>query len=345
MTSLRWAAAAALFVVLATLAWSFGRNAGQWSTESRPATAQTQAPTTRSDVRDSWQRIVDRGAGSSRSTVSRARPGILPAGPFGANVDELKRRAGEGDAGAAKALAEGYRRCESYVPPRDHANLEKRVEDGTVAQLNLIDQLVDQANEKARQRGEAKRIAEQASTPAYQAEMKAEQEMAEACDGVDTGDAKKWVDWYARAAELGDISAELGYWWVAFSQADIVPLDELQREKIAAANYVQDALSRGDWRALAAIGSILQVGYYGDPDPFLAHAYAFAASQAAVADITILPWMSGALRMRIAAGNDTQIYLQRMLQRTAMTLDPQQIAQSEQMGAALYASCCAGGPR
>ena len=222
------------------------------------------------------------------------------------------------------------------MPPKDQADLEKRVENDTVTQLNLVDQIVDQVRENARARGDATdKIPEQASLPAYRAQMKHEGQMAETCHGVDPADAKKWTDWYARAAELGDLEAELGYWHMAFSRADAVPLDVIQRDKIVSANYLQDALSRGDWRALAAISAIFGAGYYADPDPFLAHTYAFAASQSAPADITALPWMTGAIRVRIAAGNDTQTYLRWELERTASKLDSQQIAQAEQMGAAL----------
>jgi len=100
MSVLKASVGVALFVVAATLAWTSGRSVGQSSAGLQAITSTpTQTPAMRGGARDGWQRIVDGSAASASSAVSRAvpvhqPPSSLPAGPFGANIDELKRRAG-----------------------------------------------------------------------------------------------------------------------------------------------------------------------------------------------------------------------------------------------------------
>jgi hypothetical protein len=300
----------------------------------------------RAVVHDAWKDLVRRGPAASPPVLanveSRARA-PLPLGPFGANIDELKRRADGGDAAAALALAKGYQRCQFYQPANDRAALEKRVEDSTVNQLNLIDQLEDWAKQRAKQSGvDPGKFPKVEAKPVYDAQLQAETELGESCGGVDLAEARKWAGWFVRAAELGDAEARIDYWDVAFKAASTIPIGDVQRQKVAAVEYLDSELQRGDWRALAAIGTIFEVGYLTEPDPFFAHAYYFAAAQAPVADISALPWIGKGLT-RLFTSNDTQTYLARSMALTAQQLDPQQIAESERIGAALYGQCCGGG--
>ncbi|MEP7096994.1 MAG: hypothetical protein ABI748_04965 [Dokdonella sp.] len=297
-------------------------------------------------ARDSWQAIVAHQAlppapvrGDGLQLASS-----LPLGPFGATIDELKRRAEAGDPRAAKALAEGYRRCEFFTPPAGQQDLEKRAEDKTVNSLNFVDQIVDQVKESATRKGiKLPAMPKIDSLSVYQQQLKTEVDLAEACRGVERADASTWRTWYARAAELGEPDAELDYWQVALANASMASLDEIPRQKDIAASALQRSLSHGDPRALAAIGAVLEYGYFADPDPFLAHAYYFAASQAPNNDIASFPWASGGVFMRLATGSDTHTYLARRLRATALPLKPAQVLESEHIGAQLFASCCTGG--
>ncbi|MEP7043031.1 MAG: hypothetical protein ABI843_08200 [Dokdonella sp.] len=336
----------AVLVVVAAVCWrvgyGFGRSAAVTSTQ--PAAVATTVPDRRG-VRDAWSSIVashtrtnlTARADARSASASQTQP-ELPVGPFGAHIGELKRRVEAGDATAAKALAEGYRRCEFFQAPRDQAEIEKRAEDTTVFQLGALDQVKRQAAEQGIDVG---KLADIAPLPVYRAHLQSETDKAENCRGVDTTDARAWVDWQARAAELGDADAQLGYWQAVFNRADVYPLDELRRRKEAAAAYLQQAFARGDWRALVAIGEVLEMGYFAEPDPYSAHAYYFAAAQAPSSDISVLPWISGMPFEGLEIGRDTRALLQQSLQRTAALLDAGQIALAEQSGVALFAGCCA----
>lgn len=60
-------------------------------------------------------------------------------------------------------------------------------------------------------------------------------------------------DWYGRAAALGDVEAEVGYWNFAFQHASVEPLDAVRQVKADAADDLDRALAAGDPRALGAI--------------------------------------------------------------------------------------------
>jgi hypothetical protein len=294
-------------------------------------------------VQDAWQDIA-RSTASVAPKTAQSHPirASLPTGPFAANVAELKRRAGDGDAAAALALAKGFRDCQFYVPPKNQADLQQRVEDRTVSSLNFNDQLVDFAKQHAKAAGiDPNKVQNVDAMTAYHAELNAETETSAKCTGVDIAEARKWSDWYARAAALGDPEAELGYWHVVVHDAEVVSLETLKEHKAEAATDLQQALARGDARALAAIGEILMAGWYAEPDAYTAHAYYFAASQMPNADIASLPWFGGGLTL-LFTGRDTQTYFSLSLRRTAATLDAQQIATSEALGAEIYARCCGG---
>jgi hypothetical protein len=295
--------------------------------------------------RDPWQAVVvahGKRPAVRRETAALAMP-ELPPGPFGATIDELKRRADAGDARAAGALADGYRRCEYFQPPQDQADLEKRAEDRVVFQLDLADQLIGQVKDAAAKQGvELGEIPEVDSVSAYEQQLTAETDLAAACRGVDAIQAADWLSWYGRAAELGDTEAELGYWGSALSRVWLGLLDELPHRKAVAAAALQSSLSRGDWRALAAIGAITEGGYYVEPDPFFAHAYYFAALQGPNDDIAQLPWLDGGGLMRLFSGNDIHSYLAQRMRTTAAALTSAQVAEAERIGAVLYARCCTG---
>jgi hypothetical protein len=266
----------------------------------------------------------------------------LPEGPFGASVAELKRRAADGDAAAALALAKGFRDCQFYVPPKDRADLRQRVEDHTAHSLDFGDQLVNFAKQHAKEAGIDPDTVKNVDTmTAYRAQLDAETELGAKCAGVDIAEARKWSDWYAQAAKLGYPEAELGYWRVVVDDAEIVPLETLREHKADAVAGLQQELARGDARALAAIAEILMAGWFVEPDPYAAHAYYFAASQMPNADMTSLPWFRGGFSL-LFTGRDTQTYFALSLRRTAASLDEQQIAASEALGAEIYARCCGG---
>jgi len=115
----------------------------------------------------------------------------------------------------------------------------------------------------------------------------------------------------------------------------------VRQVKADAADDLDRALAAGDPRALGAIAEVFRIGYYDEPDPFMAHAYYFAASLAPNAPIETIPW-TGTGFLRLTSGNDTSTYYRRWLATTASSLDPAAVAESERIGATLYANCCGG---
>jgi hypothetical protein len=332
------------FVAAAIGAWAIAYWSGRSVASATPRESTLPASAIpHASQHEAWDRIVHRAVATPAKPP--AKPALstpLPDGPFGATIDELRRRALGGEASAALALATGYRACQFYQPPKDQADLEQRVEDSTVQHLNLLDQLVDQVKQQAAAQGiESPKIPHVDSMDVYHETMKTEVATSEKCSGVVHRDAEHWRGWWARAAALGDEDAALAYWHIAFEAESEASLDELAEEKSLAADYLERAYESGDPRSLAAIAEVYRAGYYGDPDPFMAHAYFFAASQSPNAPILTLPWIDGGLEL-LVTGNDTATYYAIGLKWTAATLDPAEIADAERMGAALFAQCCSG---
>lgn len=335
----RFVAFAAALIGIFTIAYYAGRSAASPAPSERPPAP---ARTAHDSQHAKWPAIAHRDVSAPTKPPPKRASQPLPSGPFGAMIDELKRRAIAGDASAALALGKGYRDCEFYQPPKDQAELEQRVEDSTVQNLNLLDQVVDQVKRRAAEAGAPPPpIPHVDSMDVYHERMQTEVAEGEKCAGVVHADAEHWRGWYGQAAALGDEDAMLAYWEIAFSNEEIASLDELREEKSLAASYLERAYESGDPRALAAIASVYRAGYYAYPDPFMAHAYFFAASQAANAPIETLPWVGGGLA-RLGTGSDTSTYYTFGLRQTAAELDASEIAQAEQLGATLYAQCCGG---
>ncbi|HEX5124707.1 MAG TPA: hypothetical protein VFV97_15805 [Rhodanobacteraceae bacterium] len=331
----------ALVVAVAGAAWVVAYTCGRTLSRAHALPVQDSSG---AKAHDRWAELVrhDRAARPNAKPQPHASFPPLPDGPFGATIDELKRRAEAGDASAAFALADGYRDCAYYQPPKDDAELNSRVEEKTAGSLSVYDQVVDQVNERAAQNGvDPPKIPKVDTMEVYDEAMTAERAHRDRCRGVAAADARRWREWYGRAAALGDVEAQVGYWNFAFQSTSIDSLDEVRKEKADAADYLDRALAAGDARALGAIGQVFQSGYYDEPDPFMAHAYFFAASLAPNAPIETIPWTGTGL-LRLTSGNDTATYYGRWLATTASTLDPAAIAESERLGAALYASCCGG---
>jgi hypothetical protein len=154
-------------------------------------------------------------------------------------------------------------------------------------------------------------------------------------------DAEHWRGWFGQAAALGDEDAMLAYWHIAFVAESEASFAGLGEEKALAAAYLERAYESGDPRALAAIAEVYRAGYYADPDPFMAHAYFFAAAQSANAPILTLPWIQGGLEL-LGTGSDTATYYAIGLRQTGAMLDAAEIAGAERLGASLYAQCCGG---
>jgi len=293
---------------------------------------------------DAWASIDAHHGGAHAKTPaatgSSAAP--LPAGPFGKNVAELRRRVDAGDAAAAMTLANGYRRCRFFTPSQNPRELEKRAEDKTVMQLGFYDQLVRKAKEKG---VDTAKIPDVDAMQAYRGVLQAEVDLDTECRDADAGASKDWRAWLAKAAELGDVEARLEYWSEMVSQAKITPPDVLVRDKHDAANYLRDVLASGDWRALAATASVLEQGLYAEPDPFAAHAYYFAAAKAPTGHLDELPWLRGNGFLAGTFGNDTRMWLDARLRATAQSLTQDQRREAEQRGFDLYRRCCSGGAR
>jgi hypothetical protein len=267
----------------------------------------------------------------------------LPSGPFGSNVEGLKRLANY-DADAAYMLAKGFQGCQFFVAPKDELEAAAQAESSTVMQLGFMDQLVDQAKDLAGKNGQSLgTIPEVPVQSLYQENLSGVQQQARECAGVDTADARDWMNWQRRAAELGNADAELTFWQSLRQNADARSLEDLMQDKQVAQAALQDSLSHGDARALMAIGETLDMGMFSDPDPFSAYAYFFAASQAPYADIQTLPWIGQNIFQVLASGSTTQQYLQRNLDRTGSSLSPAQQQAAQQLGLSVYQRCCQGG--
>ena len=267
----------------------------------------------------------------------------LPSGPFGSNVEILKRLA-ENNADAAYALAVGFQGCQFFVPPKDESEAAAQAESSTVMQLGIIDQLVDQAKDIASKNGKSLGTIPEVSVQSfYQENLTGVQNRARECAGVETSDTRDWMNWLRRAAQLGNSDAELRFWQSVRQNADGRSLEDLMQDKPVAEAALQDSLSHGDVRALMAIGETLDIGLFSDPDPFSAYAYFFAASQAPYADIRTLPWIGQNIFQLLAWGSNTQQYLQRNLDRTGSSLTPAQQQAAQQLGLSLYQRCCQGG--
>ena len=115
---------------------------------------------------------------------------------------------------------------------------------------------------------------------------------------------------------------------------------ELIEAKQIAASGLQDSLARGDIRALGAIGATYENGVFSEPDPYLAYAYMYAASQTPDADLATLPWVGKNLFSVMANGIRTQDYYSRTLSRLGASLSPERQAEARQLGLELYAQCC-----
>lgn len=299
------------------------------------------------DSPNTWQRITSRAKPLLKATSSDARRNErqagLPSGPFGHNIPELKRLADTGDADAAYALAKGYRACEFFVPPKDSTEVAQRAEDSTVMQLNVVDQIVDQATSAAKKQGKSiGKVPEIPALSVYQENLRASQEQIRQCADVDVNAAKDWMNWQRRAAELGNPEAELTFWLSVLQHADGLSLEDLIQDKQVAIAALQDAVSRGDPRALVAIGEVLEDGMFAEPDPYLAYAYFYAASQAPYANINTLPWVGQGFLQLLTAGRNTQQYVQRHLDRTGSSLSAAQQLAAQQLGLDLFRKCCQG---
>jgi hypothetical protein len=316
----------------------------------RPVDAATPSGTAiqQPDTLNSWQKLAARrGATTTRergSTSKNTGPGKkaeLPSGPFGSNVADLKQLADAGNADAAFALAKGFRDCEFFVPPKTDAEVAQRAEDATVSQLNLVDQIVDEVKSTAQKQGRRiDKIPEIPVQPVLQENLRAGQEQVRQCAGVDTKAARDWLSWQRRAAELGNVEAELTYWDLLLRDADVIKLEELVQDKPIAIAALQDALSHGDARALIAIAEALENGEFDEPDPYLAYAYFFAATQAPYADVGTLPWIGNNIFIRLASGMNTQQFLQRQLNSVGSSLSASQQLSAQQLGMSLFLQCC-----
>ncbi|QBB72219.1 hypothetical protein ELE36_18635 [Pseudolysobacter antarcticus] len=302
------------------------------------------------EARDGWQKIVaqhssqvQRGMAPGASAATRTE---LPSGPFGRNVASLEQLADAGNADAAYALAQDFRACQYFVPPKNAAEVERGAEERTVAQFEATDQLIDQLKITAKkQRGDLGDIPEIPVKPVYQENLDAAQQQISRCTGVDSRDAKNWKDWQTRATELGNRDAQLGYWLVMLQDADVTRPADLVRQKQLAITALQSALSAGDPRALAAIGEVLDDGLFAEPNEFLAYAYFHAASQVPYAAIGTLPWVGNHFMTTLNYGSTTEGYFQQHLSHTGAGLSPIQQLAAQQLGIELFAQCCRGNIR
>ncbi len=250
----------------------------------------------------------------------------------------------DNNADAAYLLAKGYQHCQYFVAPKDAAEAAARAESSTEMQFGIMDAIVDQAKETAKKNGTSVgTIPEVPVQSVYDENLSSVQEQARECAGVDTNNAHDWMIWQRRAAELGNPDAELMFWQSLRDVADSYPVQELVQDKRIAKAALEDSLSHGDARALIAIGETFNVGLFSEPDPFLAYAYFFAASQAPYADIRTLPWIEDNFLQVLAAGINTQQYLQRNLDRIGPSLTPAQQESARELGLRLYRQCCQGG--
>lgn len=302
---------------------------------------QADAAPARPPPSDQWQAIVAKSVAQRNSRRdSRRHPTAMPTGPFGASVAELEQLARAGDAEAAAALAKGFRDCEFFRPATSQEEATKRVEEATARELAFTDQLVGEVQRIAAEQGKRVEIPALSTRSAMQRQLDAQSELAVRCAGVDPDAAHDWPRWVRRATELGDRDAELSYWQLVIQHADVETPDELVTDKRIALGALQDALGRGDARALAAIGETLARGEFAEPDPYSAYAYFFAAAQAPVADSSTLPWMN--MWNVLFTGGNTQGYFERKLRELDASLTAAQRLDAQQAGLALYQQCCSG---
>ena len=266
----------------------------------------------------------------------------MPSGPFGPNVEILKRLA-DNNADAAYMLAQGYQDCEFFVAPKDESAAAAQAETSTVNQLSIRDQIVDQAKEAAKKSGTSLGAIPDAPVQSmYEENLSAVQKQTRECAGVDKYAARDWMNWQRRAAELGNPEAELKFWQSLRQEADVRSLQDLIEDKRVAEAALRDSLSHGDARALIAMGVAFDVGLFSDPDPFSAYAYFFAASQAPFVETRTLPWIGDNIFQILSVGSNTQQYLGRNLDRIGASLSPAQQQAAQQLGLNLYRQCCQG---
>ena len=337
-------AAAAVLIA----AYELGRNSRPVHTPERTnaASSPSSSAARSTDSPNTWQKITARTKplrnAPSGNTQRNEQKTQLPTGPFGSNIADLTRLADGGNADAAYALAKGYRNCQFFVPPKNDAETAQHAEDSTVLQLNVLDQIVDQAKNAAEKQGtKIGNVPEVPVQPVYQDNLRAGQEQVRQCTGVDKNAAGNWMAWQKRATELGNPEAELTYWKRILQSADVLSLEDLVQDKQIASAALQGAVSRGDSRALMAIGEVLENGAFAEPDPYLAYAYFYAASQAPYANTHTLPWIENIFEL-LHSGSNTQQYLQRHLDRTGSTLSPAQVLAAQQFGMDLFQRCCQG---
>jgi TPR repeat protein len=210
-------------------------------------------------------------------------------------------------------------------------------------QLDVVDQFVDQVKSAAEKQGKnIGKVPEIPVLPAYQENLRASQNQVRECTGVDSNAARDWMDWQRRAAELRNPKAELTFWHSVLERADGRSLEDLVQDKQVAIAALQDAISRGDPRALMAIGEVLEDGLFAEPDPYLAYAYFYAAAQAPYANIDTLPWIGHGIFQLLAEGRNTQQYVQQNLDRASSALSTSQQLAAQQFGLELYQRCCQG---
>ncbi|MGA9342475.1 MAG: hypothetical protein WBV61_09125 [Rhodanobacteraceae bacterium] len=302
-------------------------------------------PAHRSDPFEvSLKQHVPLGAPTAQKSV--ANP--LPLGPFGANIDELTRLANAGDAAAAEALAEGYRKCRWFKPPKSAAALAKQAEKQTAFSLEFQGQIVDQLVDFAKKHGvDIARPADPPTDKAYAEVLKRDQQQVDECTGVPAVSYPAYgfvpdpaYDGATRAVELGDHEAGLGYWQQVLAHARLDRLDALGHERALALAALARDRDAGDPRALLAIGNTLLKGFAAEPDPFYAYAYFSAASHMMQVPLSQLPWMNGNFMETIWYGTNTTTYIDSLLRDAGASLDAQQKAQASRIGDELYRSCC-----
>lgn len=294
-----------------------------------------------------WQQLVAKSSthSTARHSGSQSPDAMapLPAGPFGASVKQLEQLARAGNASAAAALAKGLRSCEFFQPAANAQEAMQRVEERSAQGLAFLDQVAEHVRQSAAEQGRHVDIPLPSTREVMQGELATQRDDTERCTGVDADAARDWPQWLKRAAQLGDLDAELSYWKLVIQHADVTTPEELVTDKRTALATLQHALDRGDSRALAAIGKTLALGMFAEPDAYSAYAYLYAASQAPPAESKSLPWieLSGGLFIR----RGTQDYFAQELRELEASLSVAQRLDAEQAGLQLYRQCCSGSAR
>lgn len=143
-----------------------------------------------------------------------------------------------------------------------------------------------------------------------------------------------WLDPLDRAARSGDVDAMREYARVAMNEytdtaAVVGDIDEVITRRDKARTYLDEALRRGDSRALLDLADAYSESATTNihaADAAHAHAYAYAAT---LADLHDLPEYD-----RRALGS--------LLDESARALDATALARSEADGRRIYEQCCAG---